>query len=117
VSLSKRIAYDTRNEINRITNDILRDNGFLREAGVELEKRAVMRPTNQNLLSLSQLHSEENSELITGWFRELFALHPANKAWRQFKGTERGSRRHYFIHQDKANGLAIIAWLKLQGGE
>lgn len=197
VSLSKRIAYDSRNEINRITNEILMDNDLLKEAGVELEKRAVMRPTNKNLISLSQLrqivglfttgktissslaqethmplHSAENSKLINTWFSELFAFHPvktigdyevsmlasfpllyaianyaangleelnfeekieeitarmrslqgvdwspSNKAWRKFKGSERGSRRHYFIHQDKMNGLAIVAWLKLQGGE
>lgn len=197
VSLSKRIAYDSRNEINRITNEILMDNHLLKEAGVELEKRAVMRPTNKNLISLSQLrqivglfttgktissslaqetamplHGEENRELINTWFTELFALHPAksigdydvsmlasfpllyaiasyaaneledlsfeekkeaiaklmrslqgvdwspsNKEWRRFKGSERGSRRHYFIHPDKANGLAMVAWLKLQGGE
>lgn len=55
VSLSKRIAYDSRNEINRITNEIQMGNGLLRKAGVELEKRAVMRPNNKNFISLSQL--------------------------------------------------------------
>lgn len=102
VSLSKRIAYDSRNEINRITNEILMGNRLLKEAGVEVEKRAVIRPNNKNLLSLSQLrqivglfttgktissslvqenlfslNNEENSELINTWFEELFKLHPA----------------------------------------
>lgn len=101
VSLSKRIAYDSRSEINRITNTILMDNLQLKRAGVEEEKRAVMRPNNKNLVSLSQLrqivglfitgkaissslvqenlftlNGEENSELITLWFKELFKLHP-----------------------------------------
>lgn len=102
VSLSKRIAYDSRNEINRITNEILLDNEELKRAGVEVEKRAVIRPNNKNLLSLSQLrqivglfitgktissslvqenlftlNGDENIELINLWFKELFELHPS----------------------------------------
>lgn len=197
VPLSKRIAFDSRNDINRITNEILVDNILLREVGVEEEKRAVIRPKNRNFVSLSQLrqivglfitgktisssleqenlftlNSEENIELINLWFAELFKLHPidsisnyekcmlasypllysianyavhgmkemgfeekkeelllrmrklkfidwspSNKVWKQFKGSERGSRRLYFLNQDKANMAAIVSWLQLQGGE
>ena len=197
VSLSKRIAYDSRNEINRITNEILLENLQLKGAGVEEEKRAVMRPNNKNFVSLSQLrqlvglfitgktissslvqenlftlNGEENRELINLWLKELFKLHPvetmgdyevcmlasfpllysvanyavkdmeelsfdekktellrrmkslrrvdwhpANKVWKTFKGNERGSRRLFFIQQDKANMTAIVSWLQLQGGE
>ncbi|MEK4406224.1 DNA sulfur modification protein DndB [Sporosarcina sp. FSL K6-6792] len=101
VSLSKRIAYDSRNDINQTTNRILQSNHLLRQAGVEQEKHAVMRPKNKNLISLSQLRqlvalfitgkaitsnlaldtgmqlqSEENIELINTWFEELFKLYP-----------------------------------------
>ncbi|TAA72847.1 DNA sulfur modification protein DndB [Planococcus salinarum] len=197
VSLSKRIAYDSRNEINRITNEILIDNDQLKGAGVEEEKRAVIRPNNKNFVSLSQLrqlvglfitgktissslvqenlftlNGEENIELINLWFKELFKLHPvetigeyeecmlasfpllyslatyaigdmeelsfkekrvellrrmeklrgidwrpSNKIWRTFKGSERGSKRLFFIHQDKANMAAMVTWLQFQGGE
>lgn len=101
VSLSKRIAYDSRNEINQATNEVLASNHLLMEAGVEQEKNAVMRPKNKNLLSLSQLRqlvalfitgktitsnqsldlvqllqTEENIDIINTWFEELFVLHP-----------------------------------------
>lgn len=101
VALSKRIAYDSRNSINLMTNQLLQTNELLREAGVEQEKHAVMRPKNKKLLSLSQLralvalfsigrpvksqatldtiHSnqmEGSVELINTWFDELFKLHP-----------------------------------------
>jgi DNA sulfur modification protein DndB len=54
VALSKRIAFDSRNELNRITNKVLLTNKQLKTAGVEEEKRAVVRPNNKKLLSLSQ---------------------------------------------------------------
>lgn len=101
VSLSKRIAYDSRNAINQATKQVLQANEKLREAGVEQEKIAVVRPKNKNLLSLSQLRqlvalfidggtvssklaqdrvltreTEETIELINFWFEELFKLHP-----------------------------------------
>ncbi|WP_194841422.1 DNA sulfur modification protein DndB [Sporosarcina obsidiansis] len=104
VSLSKRIAYDSRNEINQLTNKVLKHNRLLRKAGVEQEKIAVLRPKNKNLLSLSQLrrltgyfmtgkpvtgklnmssenivHTEEVFDLINSWFDELFELYPADK--------------------------------------
>ncbi|KYC89948.1 hypothetical protein MXL46_10125 [Heyndrickxia sporothermodurans] len=104
VSLSKRIAYDSRNEINRITNKVLQLNHQLLEAGVEMEKRAIIRPSNKKLLSLSQLrqlveifmtggsgkkadeiknklnlNTEEFIQLINCWFELLFKLYPANK--------------------------------------
>ncbi|MEK5071445.1 DNA sulfur modification protein DndB [Sporosarcina sp. FSL K6-1508] len=103
VSLSKRIAYDSRNDINQATNRILQSNPLLRQAGVEQEKHSVMRPKNKKLLSLSQLRqlvalfvtgktiasnlaletevqlqSEENIELINTWFEELFKLYPVH---------------------------------------
>lgn len=102
VSLSKRISYDSRNEVNSLTNRLLKSHQLLRKAGVELEKAAVMRPRNTNLVSLSQLrrlvgyfmtgkvvsgkiamHSEstgeveETYELLMTWFDELFNLHDA----------------------------------------
>ncbi|EGQ26808.1 hypothetical protein HMPREF9372_1199 [Sporosarcina newyorkensis 2681] len=101
VSLSKRISYDSRNEVNQLTNRILEGNEQLQKAGVELEKTAIMRPRNKNLLSLSQLRrlvgffmtgktvtgklsmyaerqlpTEESFELINSWFDELFSLYP-----------------------------------------
>lgn len=103
VALSKRIAYDSRNEINQTTNQVLSNNEQLRRAGVEQEKNAVMRPKNKNLLSLSQLRqlvtlfitgkavtsnatldtikllpTEENIDLINTWFEELFKLYPVS---------------------------------------
>lgn len=102
VALSKRIAYDSRNSVNLMTNQLLQTNGLLRKAGVEQEKHAVMRPRNQKLLSLSQLRAlvvlfstgssvksqvewntiranqmDESVELINAWFDKLFELHPA----------------------------------------
>ena len=102
VALSKRIAYDSRNSVNLMTNQLLQSNVSLRKAGVEQEKHAVMRPKNKKLLSLSQLrtlvvvfstgrsvksqaewntiHSnqmDESVELINEWFDKLFELHPA----------------------------------------
>jgi len=104
VSLSKRIAYDSRNEINRITNQVLQRNHQLIEAGVEMEKRAIIRPSNKKLLSLSQLrrlvdiflagetgkkadeiknklnlNTEEFIQIINCWFLQLFELYPANR--------------------------------------
>ncbi|BAQ10195.1 hypothetical protein OXB_1724 [Bacillus sp. OxB-1] len=101
VSLSKRIAYDSRNSINQATNQVLQANENLRNAGVEQEKIAVVRPKNKNLLSLSQLRQlvalfldgstvssklaqnrvlsrerEETIDVINFWFEELFKLHP-----------------------------------------
>lgn len=100
VSLSKLIAYDSRNEINHITNEILNHNLELQIAGIEMEKRSVVKPRNSNLLSLSQLrrlitiflthvptltvpkgpiktslNKEENIELVSEWFYSLFELH------------------------------------------
>ncbi|MBS4223337.1 DNA sulfur modification protein DndB [Lederbergia citrea] len=103
VALSKRIAFDSRNEINKITNMVLHNNTMLRVAGVETEKRAVIRPANKKFISLSQLrqiisifltgkimngHEDKNMELslqideylelIHIWFNELFDLYPAD---------------------------------------
>ncbi|MBG9587081.1 DNA sulfur modification protein DndB [Cytobacillus firmus] len=55
VALSKRIAYDSRDRLNGMTNRILQSNAKLIEAGVETEKRAIIRPANKKFLSLSQL--------------------------------------------------------------
>ncbi|MFS0782520.1 DNA sulfur modification protein DndB [Bacillus sp. 1P06AnD] len=105
VALSKRISFDSRSPLNQITNDILRNTKDLMEAGVETEKRAVIRPANQKLLSLSQLKqivsvflygkavmqegeenrqliymdSNEYAELISLWFQELFVFVNAKK--------------------------------------
>lgn len=101
VALSKRISFDSRNEINQTTNKVLQSNDLLKKAGVELEKRAVMRPKNKNLLSLSQLRqiiayfitgkrissslayeaemnllNDDHIEMINVWFDELFKLYP-----------------------------------------
>ncbi|MED3552741.1 DNA sulfur modification protein DndB [Cytobacillus praedii] len=102
VALSKRIAFDSRKELNIITNKILETNKQLSTAGVEIEKRAVIRPTNKKLLSLSQLrqivaifitgkmvfrtleddryethlHAEGYIQLLNAWFDELFRLYP-----------------------------------------
>jgi DNA sulfur modification protein DndB len=104
VALSKRIAFDSRKELNIITNTILKTNRQLKLAGVEIEKRAVVRPTNKKLLSLSQLRqivaivitgkmvyrtvndrydtylsSEDYIKLVNTWFSELFRLYPPEK--------------------------------------
>lgn len=101
VSLSKRISYDSRSILNRITNIILATNNALQIAGVEMEKRSMIRPANQKLLSLSQLRQlvnificgsllhtkqslntaqqlkeEEYIELVNIWLDELFLLYP-----------------------------------------
>lgn len=101
VSLSKRISYDSRNHINQITNHVLQLNENLQIAGVEMEKTAIIRPSNKNLLSLTQLrqivgifltgkimrsteeltlklplHSHEYINLINRWFDELFVIFP-----------------------------------------
>ncbi len=55
VALSKRISFDSRNNLNVITNQVLHTHQSLKTAGVELEKRSINRPANKNLLSLSQL--------------------------------------------------------------
>ncbi|WP_057913826.1 DNA sulfur modification protein DndB [Peribacillus muralis] len=55
VALSKRISFDSRNNLNVITNQVLHTHQALKTAGVELEKRSINRPANKNLLSLSQL--------------------------------------------------------------
>ncbi|MFS0575483.1 DNA sulfur modification protein DndB [Sporosarcina sp. 179-K 3D1 HS] len=103
VALSKRIAYDSRSSINQITNRLLQQHTMLREAGVDEEKVAIVRPNNKHLLSLSQLRriigyfmagktissrlsmdvesimsEEENIALISTWFDELFSLYPAD---------------------------------------
>ncbi|MFJ5717524.1 DNA sulfur modification protein DndB [Neobacillus sp. NPDC093127] len=104
VALSKRIAFDSRKELNKITNAILKNNKQLNIAGVEIEKRAIVRPTNKKLLSLSHLrqivaifltgkmihravddryeaHLEANDyiKLITIWFDELFLQYPPER--------------------------------------
>jgi DNA sulfur modification protein DndB len=101
VSLSKLIEYDSRNVVNQITNAIIANNPFLKEAGIETEKRAMIRPANQKFLSLSQLrqivgifltgkfHNRMNEitvppvlsqgeyvDLINFWFQRLFECHP-----------------------------------------
>ena len=102
VSLSKRISYDSRNHINQITNMVLQTNKGLQTAGVEMEKAAIIRPSNKKLLSLTQLRqivgifltgkiqhstaeltfkvpleSREYIDLINVWFDELFSICPA----------------------------------------
>ncbi|PLR95895.1 DNA sulfur modification protein DndB [Bacillus sp. T33-2] len=101
VSLSKRIAFDSRNELNQITNKLLKTNQKLNIAGIEAEKRAVIRPKNKNLLSLTQLRQivaifitgrmvyrvaddgyhpylqfNEYVKLLDFWFDELFHWYP-----------------------------------------
>lgn len=102
VALSKRISYDSRNELNKITNHLLKTNEELKMAGVEMEKTAIVRPSNKNLLTLTQLRQiisifltgkfskhevdfnvvttlkmEEVIDLINTFFKELFLLYPA----------------------------------------
>ena len=97
VALSKLIEYDSRHLDNIITNRILETNSQMKEAGIETEKRAVIRPTNKNFLSLSQLRqlvnifttgkhilsNQENTqkyllkeqdyvELVNSWINEIF---------------------------------------------
>lgn len=101
VSLSKRIAYDSRNDINVVTNELLASHKSLKIAGVDVEKVALKRPTNKNFLSLSQLrklvslfvigkivpntievqsiHSNTNVKLLHRWLDELFLLYPPQK--------------------------------------
>ncbi|MEC0296439.1 DNA sulfur modification protein DndB [Peribacillus frigoritolerans] len=104
VALSKRISFDSRNNLNVITNQVLHTHQSLKTAGVELEKRSINRPANKNLLSLSQLRQvigifmtgkahvniEEkvsqsplsNSEYITLihlYLNELFDIYPAGQ--------------------------------------
>ncbi|XJZ26996.1 DNA sulfur modification protein DndB [Bacillota bacterium Lsc_1132] len=104
VALSKRISFDSRSGLNTITNQVLKTNCQLKIAGVEDEKRAVVRPKNKNLLSLTQLRQivgifltgkmvyrttedsfqpylqgEEYVRLLNTWFDELFACYPAER--------------------------------------
>lgn len=99
VSVSKLISYDSRNKVNVLTNNLLEGFLDLEKAGVEKEKRAIMKPSNKNLLSLMQLKKlvatflkndlistvpkiqvinqyseEENIELIRTWFNCLFEI-------------------------------------------
>ncbi|WP_179033093.1 DNA sulfur modification protein DndB [Paenibacillus kribbensis] len=101
VALSKLIAYDSRNEINRISNDVLEQNTDLVKAKVERELKSLKKPNNKSFLTLSQLRKiisifltselkselpkgniknklnyEENIDLINEWFKSLFKLHP-----------------------------------------
>ncbi|WOV84747.1 DNA sulfur modification protein DndB [Sporosarcina jeotgali] len=101
VSLSKRISYDSRNELNRTTNLLVETHAGLQRAGIEQEKISIRRPRNKNLVSLSQLrrlvgyfmtgqgiHSKpmaqqeqiievaEHLEVIGIWLDELFTLSP-----------------------------------------
>lgn len=100
VALSKLIEYDSRNLQNVVTNQLIERNKTLKEAGIETEKRAVIRPTNKNFLSLSQLRQlvkvfmegnhqhtvsdqgrnyplteTEYIQLMDVWFNEIFKWH------------------------------------------
>lgn len=100
VAISKRIAFDSRDGVNQITNYIMNSNELLKQAGVETEKRSINRPNNKKLLSLSQLRQlvgifltgkivdrvpeipkdaqlnpEECIELLQIWLNELFKLY------------------------------------------
>ena len=104
VALSKRISFDSRSGLNTITNQVLKTNRQLKLAGVEIEKRAVIRPKNKKLLSLTQLRqivgiflagkmvyrvTEENFypylqadeyiQLLNTWFNELFSCFPSER--------------------------------------
>ncbi|UOE53553.1 DNA sulfur modification protein DndB [Cytobacillus oceanisediminis] len=104
VALSKRIAYDSRNSLNGITNRILQSNAQLISAGVETEKRAIIRPANKKFLSLSQLRllvatflagkllsrpeewkedagaeDETYMDIVNLWLEKLFTFHPPNR--------------------------------------
>ncbi|WP_299093881.1 DNA sulfur modification protein DndB [uncultured Metabacillus sp.] len=97
VALSKLIEYDSRHLDNQITNMLMETNTMLKEAGIDTEKRSIIRPTNRNFLSLSQLRQivkifmegyhlavkkeghktypldeKEYVELINAWINELF---------------------------------------------
>ncbi|MBN6886104.1 DNA sulfur modification protein DndB [Cytobacillus horneckiae] len=98
VALSKRIEYDSRNILNQITNRVIISNNVLKAAGIETERRTIIRPTNKKFLSLSQLRRiiyvfiaektelskeknvetvlqvEEYIELINLWLNELFNM-------------------------------------------
>jgi len=101
VALSKLIEYDSRNAVNKIANEVLKRNVLLQLAGVETEKRAMLRPANKKFLSLSQLRQvvalfitgntyikspemdvklllepEEYVKLIDDWLHQLFLLYP-----------------------------------------
>lgn len=104
VALSKRIAYDSRDDINVTTNRLLQNHKKLKIAGIETEKVAVKRPNNKNFMSLSQLRNvvgifitgkdvesklsikmdqDTNFKdalcLVELWLDELFTLYPPNK--------------------------------------
>lgn len=104
VSLSKRIAYDSRDEINLTTNRLLQTNKNLQIAGIETEKAAIVRPKNKNFMSLSQLRNivgifitgkdvesklsikmekdtnfQDALVLVEVWLEELFKLYPPHK--------------------------------------
>lgn len=70
---------------------------------------------------LEETSFEEKKSAISTRMRGLQKIDwsPANREWREFKGSERGNSRgrFYFINSDKANMLAILSWLQLQGGE
>lgn len=99
VSISKLISYDSRDKVNILTNNLLENFPDLERAGVEKEKRAIMKPSNRNLVSLMQLKKlvatflkndlidavpkiqvinqysgEQNIELIKTWFNCLFEI-------------------------------------------
>ena len=101
VALSKLIAYDSRDEINIITNRLLQSNRRLQVAGIEIEKAAVVRPANKNFMSLSQLRNiigifitgkdvdsklslkmekyanfEEAYDLANTWLEAIFDMYP-----------------------------------------
>ncbi|MEG0472909.1 MAG: DNA sulfur modification protein DndB [Solibacillus sp.] len=197
VALSKRIAYDSRNTINIVTNELLQQHEALRLAGIEQEKVSMNRPANKNFLSLSQLRAivslflvgketssgihtqhvdqvliEKRLPLINAWLDELFTLEGPEKIgdynisilasflfvralgyyalqgeakvpsakkemhirnrmkalnhiswetcqplWERFEGKYRGTNQLYFINSNKKTLLAIIEWLRIEGGE
>lgn len=100
VALSKLIEYDSRHLHNQITNKLMETNTKLKQAEIETEKRAIIRPTNKHFLSLSQLRQivgvfmegnhlaskketnktyplteQEYVELVNTWINELFQWH------------------------------------------
>lgn len=104
VALSKRIAYDSRNMINIVTNELLQQHTALALAGIEQEKVSLNRPANKNFLSLSHLRAivslflvgketdhtihtnpvdpkliDERMPLLTVWLEELFKLESPDK--------------------------------------
>ncbi|KGA96734.1 hypothetical protein AJ85_14190 [Alkalihalobacillus alcalophilus ATCC 27647 = CGMCC 1.3604] len=101
VVLNKLIEYDKRDDLNNITNILLSKDEGLQRAGIETEKRALIKPTNKNFLSLSQLRkiiaifvtnepsferqksfklddpyltSDDYVELVSSWFHLLFEV-------------------------------------------